>query len=166
MNRSLKLIVLLLILISLTACTTKKEDNKEKSKEETKIEEKLEVNGYDLTLNKTATFENIRYKFPENTSINSFGTYTLLIYDDEEQEKQVFKIGITKFGYSTPEETVKGEKKDTKTINGLEWILFDTEGNNTYAHQDGHDTYTITFISDDDLTIFENEFMKNVSVIE
>ena len=166
MKKRIFIIILLLIsLFNLTACK-EKENEKKKDKTKETTEEKLIVNGYDLSLTKSDEFENLEYRFPENTIVNSLGTYTMLIINKPDSEEILLKVGITKFGYSTPEDTVVGELKEKKNIDGLEWIVFDTDGNNTYALQDGHDTYTISFISNEDLTKFEEEFMNNVKVIE
>jgi len=163
MNKKLLLILLIITcLFTITAC--KKEDIASKE-EENKGEEKLLINGNDFTLTKSDTFENIRYRFPDNTVVSSLGTYTILIVNNSSNE-ELAKVAITKFNYKTPEEAVEGTLKDTIMFNGDEWVLFDTDGSNTYAHQDGHDTYTITFIYNDDLSRFEKEFMNSINFIE
>ena len=175
-NMKKKIVIVILILIScfiMTGCKSEqtsnnKQNNQSQEQKEKEIKVKVGEYEYDLSLTENSSFEKMKYKYPHATSVNSLGTYTLYTYPKTGEENRLFTIGITNFTSKTVEKAMAGAPDTvlmgTKTINGIDWQQYEVEGkNHTYAYEFDHDTYTISFLYDDDLGNFEEEFMKTVS---
>ena len=155
------LIVCLIILVFSVGCVNKKTNNNSSNSSSNDITEK----GYNLDLTDTSSFKKLSYKYPHDVTISSLGTYTMLIYNKDDGS-QLFKIGITKFDNMSVDDAMQGAsatKVATKNYNGIDWVQFDSGGNNSYVYQYNNDTYNISFLYDEDLSDFEDNFMKNVT---
>ena len=159
MKKKLLLIIILLLLFC-SGCVLKNKTNTSKST----LEKEINSNGYNLSLNESGNFEKLSYKYPHDVTISSLGTYTMLIYNKDDGS-QLFKIGIAKFDNMSVDDAMQGAsatKVATKNYNGIDWVQFDSGGNNSYVYQYNNDTYNISFLYDEDLSDFEESFMKNV----
>ena len=160
MKKKLLLIIIVLLLFC-SGCVLKNKTNTSKNT----LEKEINSNGYNLSLTKFGNFEKLSYKYPDGVIVNSLGTYTILVYNKED-DTPLFKVGITKFDHTDVDEAMNSSsavKNGTKNYNNIDWIMYDVDGkNHSYAYKYGYDTYSINFIYDEDLGNFEESFMKNV----
>ena len=165
-KRLLLSLLLILSLVTLTGCDLlKNKDNTTKTT--TKAQEKgnIKVGDYYVSLTEQSTFDDATFKFPKNTIVSSVGSYTILYYMKTGTDKELFRIGINKFLGSITQ--VMGEnfiRQGVKSFNGLTWEVYsDTAGNITYAHYHKDYSYVFGFISQEDMSEFQEEFIKNVT---
>ena len=170
-----KLVLIFIFVLSLfliTGCTKNQPENKETNTKEEQKEEKSTVKvgeyEYDLSLTENTSFQSMKMKIPEGTVVNSLGTYTIYAYPKKGEDTTLFKIGITSFSNKTVEQAMGGSSNatlmGTKTINGIDWIQYEVDGkNHTYAYEYNKDAYTISFMYDDNLGTFEEDFMNTIS---
>ena len=164
-----KLLIGLLVMIglfTLTGCGVKTNNN---SNSASKKEEKsgLKVGKVSVDLNMSGSFHDISYKYPEKAQTSNVGTYSIM--DLMNGEDLVVRIAMYYFENKTLGEAQPGEglsSVDAIEYNNNVWNVYEgtKDGKKVmnYATQEGSDTYTITFISNDDLSSFSNEFMKKV----
>ena len=162
-----KIIICLVLLISIcfvTSCNNKKEDNTTTTTTTKEAEGNIAIGDEKVSLSEDGFFEKMTFKYVKNSIVNSLGTYTILVYQKKGTDQELFRIGITKF-YGKPE-TVMGDtatKVGTKKVNDIEWEIYQGDNKmNTYAYYYDYDTYTISFMSNEDTTKLEEEFMKTV----
>ena len=165
MKKRLLLSILIVIsLVTLTGCDLKKEETKTTTN---KASEKgnIKVGDYYLSLTEKTTFDDAEFMFPKNTIVSSVGSYTILYYMKTGTDQELFRIGINKF--LGPITQVMGEnfiRQGAKSFNGLTWEVYsDTAGNITYAHYHKDYSYVFGFISQEDMSEFQEEFIKKVT---
>lgn len=169
MKRKILLGLLVLVgLFMITGCGTnpKTEIN---GIEEQKKQSNLKIGNVSIDLNRSASFHDISYKYPENATSGNMGTFAIMDLMDGEK----LAVRIAMYFY---------ENKEMGAINagaGLSSVDVIRYNNNTwnvykgvkdgkqvmnYATQEGDNSYTITFLSDYDIEEFSDVFMKTVII--
>lgn len=163
----MKRILLILLLFTITGCgqvsnnKTAVEGNRQK-------EVVAQIDHLEVKLNSNGAFKRLTFKYPHDATTMNVGTYYMMDYLDN--GNFVFRIAMYCFENRTLDETMKDTTstfKGTKTINDRIWHIYEGKTNDNknllnYAYQYNNDTYTITFIFDNNLDEFINVFMNNV----
>ena len=160
------LFIIIVCIFILSGCSLTK---KEQESGVIKVKEiSNSIGDYDLSLNREGSFKEINFKYPNDASINSVGTYTIVTLNKKESDDTLFKIAFSYYENKNMVDAMKSDKleqKDIKTYNGNRWVMYLVEGRyHTYAIEKNNSTYAIDFIYDDDLGSFEEDFMKSVTL--
>ena len=160
MKKTLFLILIILLLI--TGCNNQPINNGNKGN--INENDKLIINDYDLTLNENGTFDTISFKYPHMASISSLITSEMIVYYKKASLEPLIRVLMGKMEHVSIEDAMKGlTKKETKTINGIDWeVYLDKDNHNNYAYKKDYDVFVIGFMYEDDYSKFEEEFMKTV----
>ena len=158
-----KILLILLTLLIITGCTNKGPINNGNGGNINE-NDKLIINDYDLTLNENGTFDIISFKYPHMASISSLITSEMIVYYKKASLEPLIRVLMGKMEHVSMEDAMKGlTKKETKTINGIDWeVYIDKDNHNNYAYKKDYDVFVIGFIYEDDYSKFEEEFMKTV----
>ena len=154
-------VILVLFIVIVTGC-----DINNSKTVNIKDKEINDVGDYDLSLNKDGAFKELSFKYPNDCIVNSLDTYTMLTFNKKESDVLLFRIAFSYYENKNIVEVMnsnKVEQKDIKSYNGNNWVMYEVEGHyHNYAIEKNNNTYVIDFIYDDDLGVFEENFMKNV----
>ncbi len=128
----------------------------------------LIVNGFDLTLTKEGTLDDLIYKYSNGSKVDKFGKNVLITYlEDDGTDQLLFKILIQKFEATTIEDSMKEKeftKLETKTYHNITWEVYeDFAHNKTYVCDFYGDVYAVGFVFYSDTGSLEQEFMKAIS---
>ena len=165
MKKKLLLIMVIVCLFAVTACTnSKNETNEKEEKQEKSI---LKIGNVAVDLNRSGSFRGISYKYPENAMASTVGTFAIM--DLMNGEDLVVRIAMYFFENKTIVEVNAGSglsSVDAIEYNNNTWNVYEgtKDGKKVmnYATQEGDDSYTITFLSDYDISEFSDAFMKTV----
>ncbi|MBR2743977.1 MAG: hypothetical protein IKE01_01595 [Clostridia bacterium] len=170
MKRRILLVFLIIAgLIVLTGCGNKisSTTNSSNRGNEKEIVSSMKIGNIDLDLNRSGSFNAISYKYPENAMASNVGTYSVM--DVMNGEELVVRIAMYFYENKTMGDVNAGaglSSVDAIEYNNNVWNVYEgtKDGKKVinYVTQEGDDSYTITFISDNDTTNFSNEFMKTV----
>ena len=167
MKKFLLSLVLLIALFSVVGCSVKKkENNNNGNKEPEEVKETVKVGTFSLSLTEKGSFYEMSYLYPEGTVVNSLGTYTILVYvKDKSTDAVLFRVPISKFENKTIDAAVGNgfTKVEDKEMNGITWSIYkDSNDKHSYATMYNNTVYCVGFMSDEDMTSFENAFMNTV----
>lgn len=170
MKKKILLVMLVLVcLLTITGCNNKTINTNNNSNSAGEKEEKssLKIGNVAVDLNRSGSFHDISYKYPENALASNVGTFA--IYDLMNGEDLVVRIAMYFFENKTIGEVNPGSglsSVDEIKYSNNTWNVYEgtKDGKKimNYATQEGDDTYTITFISNDDASEFSDTFMKTV----
>ena len=165
MKKKLLGIFVILGLLIVTGCGSK--TNSTTGSNEKTIDNNLKIGNVSVDLNRSGSFHDISYKYPENAMASNVGTFAIM--DLMNGDNLVVRIAMYFFENKSIGEVNPGSglsSVDAIEYNNNTWNIYkgvkDGKKVLNYATQEGSDSYTITFISDEDTTEFSNEFMKNV----
>ena len=162
-------ILVLLVLFAVTGCGNKTEEITDDSgKTNEKVEtSNLKVGNVSVDLSSSGSFHAISYKYPKDATTGNVGTFAIM--DLMNGENLVVRIAMYYFENKSMGEVNAGEglsRVDAIEYNNNTWNVYEgkKDGKNVmnYVTQEGDDSYTITFLSDEDISKFSNEFMKTV----
>ena len=161
-------VFLIIVTLVVTACGVVKKDNN------INVTNKISgsINGEKIELTYDSNFKDLYYK--ENVSLftsNSMGALKILQYRKDGNTLLEIRMGYIEG--MTLERTKKESKYETsiKKINDLDYlyssfILTDSTGSEYKTHQYYYEynnvTYTIMFVSNEDISSLEETFMSNV----
>ena len=164
MKKILSLLIVVCLFIVVGCSSTKEELNKNEEQEEKYT---LKIGNVSVDLNRSGSFHDISYKYPENALTSNVGTFAIL--DLMNGSDFVVRIAMYFYENETIGEVKAGEglaSVDSIRYNNNTWNVYkgvkDGKKVMNYATQEGDDSYTITFISNDEIEEFSNEFMKTV----
>lgn len=170
-----KIIILFVLCLALFGVTWCKDNNKNEVKDNSNknVEQvetsALKIGNFSVDLNKSATFQSIKYKYPEKALVSNVGNYAVI--DLMDGENLVVRIGMCLFEHKTIREAIEGanlSSVDAIEYNNSTWNVYEGDDNGknlmTYATQVGDDTYTITFLSPEEIKDFSNAFMNKVEL--
>ena len=169
MKKVLLSFFIFLFVIGLTGCTAKKNDNNgnKKTEEVKETGVKATVGTFTLELTEKGSFYEMNYLYPNETVVNSLGTYTILVYvKDKQTDEVLFKVPISKFENKTIDTAVGSgfTKIEDKTINGINWSIYkDSDNKHSYATSFNNTVYVVGFMSQEDMSNFETAFMGTVT---
>ena len=156
-----KLFLILIILLLITGCNNQPINNGNKGN--VNENDKLIINDYDLTLNENGTFDIISFKYPHMASISSLITSEMIVYYKKASLEPLIRVLMGKMEHVSIKDAMKGfTKKETKTINGIDWEVYTKDNNNSYVIKVDYDVFVISVVYEDDYNKFEEEFMKTV----
>ena len=173
MKRKVLLSLLLITsLFVLAGCgnvnNVKIDDNKEKKQAIENTKNKLLINGYDLTLNEDNYFSKIKFKYPHDAIISNPITSLVMDYKKPGSDESVVRVVMGDMYGTNIDNSMEGfTKEGTKSINGIEWSIYTRDGRRSYGFNINYSNIVIGFIyNDPDMSKFEEEFMKNVTLNE
>ena len=167
-----KILLGLLVLVGLfmiTGCGNKTNNINHNISEtnEKENQSSLKVGDVLVDLNKSGSFHDISYKYPENAMASNVGTFAIM--DLMNGEDLVVRIAMYFYENKAMGEVNAGEglySVDAIEYNNNVWNVYEgtKDGKKVmnYITQEGDDSYTITFLSNDDISEFSDAFMKTV----
>ena len=127
----------------------------------------LKIGNVSVDLNRSASFHDISYKYPENATYGNMGTFAIM--DLMDGEKLAVRIAMYFYENKTIGAINAGaglSSVDVIRYNNNTWNVYkgvkDGKQVMNYATQEGDNSYTITFLSDYDIEEFSDVFMKTV----
>lgn len=163
-------LLVIVTLFTITGCGTNEvnEPKQNGSKNDVSSMEKLKVGNVEVELNMSGSFNDITYKYPQSALTSNVGTYSIIDYMDN--NIFVFRIAMSLYDGKTIDEVMKGSSLsnvEALKFNDNTWNIFkgkQEDGKNilNFVTRENNDSYSIAFISDEDISDFANEFMKNV----
>lgn len=170
-----KIVLSLLLVVSLfvfTGCGKVNNEEANSNKEKNQViednKDKLVINGYDLSLNENNTFSKIKFKYPHDAIISNPITSFIIDYKKTDSDESVVRVVMGDMYGTNIDNSMEGfTKEGTKTINGIEWSIYTKDGKRSYGFNINYSNIVIGFIyNDPDMSKFEEEFMKNVTLNE
>lgn len=166
-----KILICLLAIIALftlTGCKNNKKTETKKDKELPIMENvEAKVGRYTITLDKTASFNGISFKYPSNAVSSNVGTYSIIDYMDG--NNLVVRVATYFFDMKKPYEVMADSsltETSTMSVNDKEWTVYegvqDDKQVTTLVLYYNNSTYTITFLSDYNITEFMNTFIASI----
>ena len=168
MKKKLLLVLLVLVVMfTITGCGQKTNDSKGNSGNEEVETSSLKIGNVSADLKRSGSFHDISYKYPDNTTSGNMGVFAIM--DLMDGEKLAVRIALYFYENETLGEVQAGSglsSVDAIRYNNNTWNVYKgiKDGNQVmnYATQEGDDSYTITFISNDEIEEITNDFMKEV----
>ena len=170
MKKRITLVLLIIILFLITGCETSIPDNNDSSKKEGIV---AKINDEEISLDYERDFNNLYYK--ENVvSLHSDTLGSNRVINYSQNGSVVLSIRMTYIEDMTIEKTKTQLNFETKTkkIGDLEylygeWTFKDSSTEIEYKayqyfYEFNNTTYTICFITNEDITDFETKFMSTV----
>lgn len=129
--------ILLVGLFILTGCTNSVEETGEKTNEpEIKVVDEIKIGEETLKFDRSEVFYNFHYKHPEGLTPDESQKACYLDYKNEELHNGSFAFRIVMlFSEETTlkeveeESDLKDDTHDNKTVNGIEWNVYDLRTN-------------------------------------
>lgn len=162
MKKKLFIVILLVSIFTLTGCSLFEVKKEEKKKE---IEENyIKIDGYKLVFSENGTFNDMTFKYPKGTEVNSLGTSSILVYLKKDSDEALYKIMFGLMENTSIEDAMKGfTKEKERKINDITWKVYnDGSGQHSYAYTYNDDTYVIGFLSNSYIDRLEEELLKTV----
>ena len=160
-------LLVLVVMFTITGCGTKTNVIKGNRINEEVKTSNLKIGNVSADLNRSASFHDISYKYPENATYGNVGTFTIM--DLMDGEKLAVRIAMYFYENKAMGAINAGaglSSIDAIRYNNNTWNVYQgvKDGKNVmnYATQEGDNSYTITFLSDYDIKEFSNAFMKTV----
>lgn len=160
-------LLLVVALFMITGCDNKPNNTNGNTNTEKKDTSSLKIGTVSVDLNRSGSFHDTSYKYPENAMASNVGTFAIM--DLMNGEDLVVRIALYFFENKTIGEVNPGSglsSVDAIEYNNNTWNVYEgiKDGKKliNYATQEGDDSYTITFISNDDAFEFSDAFMKTV----
>ena len=162
------ILCLLVTLFIITGCFNKVEDINKENEPIEKISDKLIINGYDLTLNEESSFSKIKFKYPHNAIISNPITSLIVDYKKKASDESLVRVIMGEMYGTNVDDSMNGfTKEGVKTINGIDWSVYSTNGRRSYGMNINYSNIVIGFIYDDpSLSEFEEVFMNNVLLVK
>ena len=129
----------------------------------------VQFNGKTLTFGKEDSHGALRFCRSEDQGFLKSAVYSVCELAYAPEETALFNIHIVYFENKSMEEVFEDSNYETRheTRNGLDYLCFDYDENGrpgtTYAYYFEGTTYTISFVSEYDMTSLIDGFMSNVS---
>jgi len=163
MKKKIFIIILLISIFTLTGCSLF-EVKKEEKKTDTN-NNYIKVDGYKLYFTEESTFNDMKFKYPKGTEVNSLGTSSILVYLKDNSDEALFKIMFGLMENTTIEDAMKGfNKEKTREIKGITWEVYsDDNSHHSYAYDHNGDIYVVGFLSNSYIDRLEEELLKSVS---
>ncbi len=174
MKRIITAALAALLAFALCACSSEGKTKPDETKG-TETGVPAQFNGETIYLNYERDFVDMRYLENVGGEMRSNTVFNLRDITYSQNGDVTLKITMYCFENKPMEEAMEGAGNMVdKTINGLTFKYFENEVEFTDGKMPGHNyaytfngsTYTISFISQYDMTAFEEAFMNNVSFVQ
>ena len=159
MKNKIFIILLIVISIVMTGCTSSKPTAKESI---------ISIGDYKVELNEESKFNKLTFRYPKDSNYGNYGTFALIELNDNND--LVVRIALSYYEGKTVNQFMKDSKlKKSGQIkyNNINWTIYEgtlENGNKiiNYVSEISRDGYSVTFESNKDINNFVKEFMNSV----